>query len=70
MTKRNAQTAWPYRRVVHLVHLLAIDKSEGLQLTDLQTVARAWKVNPYGDYHELLIRLAQHALKAWREEAE
>lgn len=56
-------TAYEYRRVIFLVQVLAIDKSEGLKLTDLRAIAHYWGLNIYGDFSTLLQRLAQAAIE-------
>lgn len=59
--------AFDYRRYLTIIQVLALDKSEGLKLTDLQVLARGWNVNPYGNFEELLQRLAKHAVDYHRE---
>lgn len=56
-------TAYDMRRSIFLVQVLAIDKSEGLKLTDLRAIAHYWGLNVYGDFSTLLQRLAQAAIE-------
>lgn len=60
-------TAYDYRRAITLVQVLAMDKNDGLKLTDLQSLAAAWGLSTLGGYSGLLQRLAQHALEHSRE---
>lgn len=62
-------TAYDYRRYIILVQMLALDKSDGLKLTDLRTLAEVWQVNPYGTFSELLQRLCQAVIEHQRTEA-
>lgn len=57
-------TAYDYRRAIVLVQVLAMDKNDGLKLTDLQALAVAWGLSTLGGYSVLLQRLAQAALEA------
>lgn len=59
--------AFEVRRYMTLVQVLAMDKRDGLKLTDLQALAQKWGVNPYGEYSELLQRMAQHVVEYHRE---
>jgi hypothetical protein len=61
-------TAYDFRRALTLVQVLALDKSDGLKLTDCRTLARHWQLSSDGDLSTLLQRLAQHALEYSRDE--
>lgn len=61
-------TAYDYRRMKTIIDILAMDKSQGLKLTDLRTIAHGWKVGDDGDFNTLLQRLAQHALEHARSQ--
>lgn len=65
--RQEPKLAFDYRRYITLVQVLALDKSEGLKLTDLQVLADKWGVNPHGDFEELLQRLAKHAVDYHRK---
>lgn len=69
--KPNTQpaTAYDMRRAITLVQVLAMDKNDGLKLTDLQSLAVAWGLSTLGGYSGLLQRLAQYALEHHAEEA-
>lgn len=55
-------TAFDNHRAITLVQVLAMDKNDGLKLTDLQMLAVNWGLSALGGYSGLLQRLAQHAL--------
>lgn len=61
------KTTWEYRRYIALIQVLAMDKSDDLKLTDFQTLAKVWLVNPYGTYSELVQRLAAHVVEYHRD---
>ncbi len=63
-------TAYNYRRAIVLVQVLAMDKNDGLKLTDLQSLAVAWGLSTLGGYSGLLQRLAQAAIEHERQEQE
>lgn len=57
------KTAYAMRRFKTLVEVLALEKSDELKLTDLQTLAKLWGVNPHDSYSELLQRLAKYVVE-------
>ncbi len=63
------KTAYDYRRYIVLVQVLAMDKNDGLKLTDLQSLAVSWGLSTLGGYSLLLQRLAQAAIEYQRQEA-
>jgi hypothetical protein len=64
------ETAYDYRRAIVLIQVLAMDKSDGLKLTDLQALAVAWNVSTLGGFSLLLQRLAQAAIEYQRQDAD
>ena len=68
--KDKPKTAYAIRRYKTLVEVLAMDKSDALKLSDFQTLAKLWGVNPHGDYAELMQRLAQYVVEYHRNEAQ
>lgn len=61
-------TAYDRRRYITLVQVLAGRSVLTRRSYPLQALAKGWGVNPYGDYTELLQRLAQRIIEYHRSE--
>lgn len=62
------KSAYEYRRYIVLIQILAMDKSEGLKLTDFQGMAKLWRLSPDGSFADLLSRLARYAIESHESE--